>query len=109
MPPPGPYQEMDKIQAPFVVQNPGHLNLHQFGAYDLFENAATPDDRKSLIIGPAEYGLPCMHWQLEALAFFEHILHGAENGYAQPSAPGALPDRRHRRLSRSDRLPDPRQ
>jgi uncharacterized protein len=82
--PPGPYQEMDKIQAPFVVvQNPGHLNLHQFGAYDLFENAATPQDRKWLIIGPAEYDLPCIHWQLEALAFFDHILQGAENGYAQ--------------------------
>jgi uncharacterized protein len=75
---------MDKIRAPFVVvQNPGHLNLHQFGAYDLFENAATPPDRKWLIIGPAEYDLPCMHWQLEALAFFDHILHSAENGYAQ--------------------------
>jgi putative CocE/NonD family hydrolase len=82
--PSGPYQAMDQIQAPFVVvQNPGHLNLHQFGAYDLFENAATPDGRKWLIIGPAEYDLPCMHWQLEALAFFDHILHGADNGYAQ--------------------------
>jgi uncharacterized protein len=82
--PSGPYLAMDQIRVPFVVvQNPGHLNLHQFGAYDLFENAATPDDRKWLIIGPAEYDLPCMHWQLEALAFFDHLLHGAENGYGQ--------------------------
>jgi uncharacterized protein len=91
--PPGPYHEMDKIRAPFVVvQNPGHLNLHQFGAYDLIENAATPPDRKWLIIGPAEYDLPCMHWQLEALAFFDHILHGAENGYAQQPAVRYLTD-----------------
>jgi uncharacterized protein len=85
--PAGPYAEMDAITAPFVVvQNPGHLNLHQFGAYDLFENAATPRDQKWLIIGAAEYDLPCMHWQLEALAFFDHVLFGAENGYAeQPS------------------------
>jgi putative CocE/NonD family hydrolase len=85
--PAGPYQQMDKIAVPFVVvQNPGHLNLHQFGAYDLFQNAATPKDRKWLIIGPAEYDLPCMHWQLEALAFFDHLLHGADNGYARQPA-----------------------
>jgi uncharacterized protein len=85
--PPGPYQQMDKIQVPFVVvQNPGHFNLHQFGAYDLFQNAATPANNKWLIIGPAEYDLPCMHWQLEALAFFDHLLHGAGNGYAQQPA-----------------------
>jgi uncharacterized protein len=30
--------------------------------------------------------LPCYHWQLEALAFFDHLLHGAANGYGnQPS------------------------
>lgn len=82
--PAGPYEEMGKITSPFVVvQNPGHLNLHQFGAYDLFENAATPPRHKWLIIGAAEYDLPCMHWQLEALAFFDHILFGAQNGYAE--------------------------
>src|SRR5690606_36917530 len=53
------------------------------GAYDLFENAGTPVDRKWLIIGPANYELPCYHWQREALAFFDHILFGAENGYKQ--------------------------
>jgi uncharacterized protein len=80
--PDGPYNKMDNITVPFVVvQNPGHFNVHQFGAYDLFENAATPNDKKWLIIGPAEYDLPCMHWQLEALAFFDHILFGADNGY----------------------------
>jgi uncharacterized protein len=80
--PSGPYNRMDTITVPFaVVQNPGHFNLHQFGAYDLFENAATPKDKKWLIIGPAEYDLPCMHWQLEALAFFDHIVFGAQNGY----------------------------
>jgi uncharacterized protein len=82
--PAGPYAAMDKITTPFVVvQNPGHLNLHQFGAYDLFENAATPPGQKWLIIGAAEYDLPCMHWQLEALAFFDHVLFGAENGYTE--------------------------
>jgi uncharacterized protein len=81
--PAGPSGSLDKITVPFVVvQNPGHLNLHQFGAYDLFENAGTPKDRKWLVIGPAEYELPCYHWQLEALAFFDHILSGAANGYA---------------------------
>jgi uncharacterized protein len=91
--PAGPYEQMDMIQVPFVVvQNPGHLNLHQFGSYDLFENAATPNDRKWLIIGPAEYDLPCMHWQLEALAFFDHIIFGADNGYEQQPAVRYLTD-----------------
>jgi putative CocE/NonD family hydrolase len=81
--PRGPSGALGKITVPFVVvQNPGHFNLHQFGAYDLFGNAGTPKDRKWLIIGPAEYELPCYHWQLEALAFFDHILFGAANGYA---------------------------
>src|SRR5690606_16334454 len=53
------------------------------GAYDLFENAGTPDDRKWLIIGPANYELPCYHWQSEALAFYDHILFDADNGYRQ--------------------------
>lgn len=84
--PTGPSGGLDAIEAPFVVvQNAGYLNLHQFGAYDLFENAATPTDRKWLIIGPAEYELPVYHWQLEALAFFDHLVYGAGNGYdAQP-------------------------
>ena len=80
----GPSGSLDKVNVPFVVvQNPGHLNVHQYGAYDLFENAGTPRDRKWLIIGPAEYELPCYHWQLEALAFYDHIVLGADNGYAQ--------------------------
>lgn len=82
--PAGPSGSLDRIQVPFVVvQNPGHFNLHQFGAYDLFQNAGTPKDKKWMIIGPAEYELPCYHWQLEALAFFDHLLYGAANGYAQ--------------------------
>ncbi|MGA7313545.1 MAG: CocE/NonD family hydrolase [Silvibacterium sp.] len=84
--PAGPSGSLDKITVPFVVvQNPGHFNLHQFGAYDLFENAGTPKDKKWMIIGPAEYELPCYHWQLEALAFFDHLLYGAANGYANQS------------------------
>jgi predicted acyl esterase len=79
----GPSGGLDAIEAPFVVvQNAGYLNLHQFGAYDLFENAGAPADRKWLIIGPAEFELPAYHWQLEALAFFDHLVYGAENGYA---------------------------
>ena len=81
--PGGPSGALGHITVPFVVvQNPGYLNLHQFGAYDLFENAGTPTDRKRLIIGPPDYELPAYHWQLEALAFFDHLLYGAENGYA---------------------------
>jgi putative CocE/NonD family hydrolase len=82
--PPGPSRELANITVPFVVaQNPGHFNLHQFGAYDLFENAGTPKDRKWLIISEAEYELPAYHWQLEALAFYDHILFGSANGYAE--------------------------
>ena len=81
--PNGPSGILGEIIIPFVVvQNPGFFNLHQFGAYDLFENAGTPRDRKWLIIGPADYDLPAYHWQLEALAFFDHLLHGADNGCA---------------------------
>jgi uncharacterized protein len=80
--PAGVSGSLDNIHVPFVVvQNPGHFNLHQFGAYDLFENAGTPKDKKWMIIGPAEYELPCYHWQLEALAFYDHLLYGAANGY----------------------------
>ena len=81
--PQGPSGALADIEVPFVVvQNPGYLNLHQFGAYDLFEHAGTPRDQRWLIIGPATYDLPVYLWQLEALAFFDHLLYGADNGYA---------------------------
>ncbi|MHB8884140.1 MAG: CocE/NonD family hydrolase [Methylovirgula sp.] len=81
--PEGPYVELGKIDVPFVVvQNLGYFNLHQFGCYDLFQNAGTPKDRKWMILGPPRYELPVYAWQLEALAFFDHILRGTENGYA---------------------------
>jgi uncharacterized protein len=75
---------LGQIQVPFaVVQNLGYFNLHQYGSYDLFENAGTPDDQKWMIPGPPEYELPVYVWQGEALAFFDHILHGTRNGYTQ--------------------------
>ncbi|OLL79576.1 hypothetical protein Ae168Ps1_1982c [Pseudonocardia sp. Ae168_Ps1] len=70
------------IEVPFVtVQNLGYLNLHQFGAYDLFEHAGTADGRKWLILAPPAYDLPVYSWQGEALAFFDHVLRGSDNGY----------------------------
>ncbi len=84
--PAGPSGALDDIEVPFVVvQNPGYLNLHQFGAYDLFENAGTAKDNRWLIIGPASYDLPVYLWQLEALAFFDHLAYGVDNGYAAQS------------------------
>ena len=81
--PAGPSGALGDIEVPFVVvQNAGYLNLHQFGAYDLFENAGTPKDHRWLIVGPATYDLPVYAWQLEALAFFDHLVYGADNGYA---------------------------
>ena len=81
--PPGPYAELGKIEVPFVVvQNLGNFNLHQYGAYDLFENAGTPAHAKWLILGQAEMKLPVYAWQLEAIAFFDHVLGKADNGYA---------------------------
>lgn len=81
--PSGPYAELGKIEIPFVtVQNLGYLNLHQFGSYELLEKAGTPGNRKWLILAPPRFDLPVYAWQLEALAFFDHILRGAPNGYA---------------------------
>ncbi|MBN8927846.1 MAG: acyl esterase [Rhodospirillales bacterium 69-11] len=81
--PDGPSRKLGDIEIPFVVvQNLGYFNLHQFGCYDLFENAGTPADRKWMILAAPHYGLPVYDWQLEALAFFDHVLFGAENGYA---------------------------
>src|SRR3981081_3669965 len=74
--PAGPSGSLDKIQAAFVVgPQSGHLHQHQFGAYDLFENAGTAKDKRWMILSEAEYSLPCYHWQLEALAFFDHLLY----------------------------------
>lgn len=74
--------ELDRIDIPFaVVQNLGYLNLHQYGTYDLWENASTAADRKWMILAPAAYELPVYSWQEEALAFFDHVLRGTANGY----------------------------
>jgi hypothetical protein len=84
--PEGPRAQLKQIEVPFVVvEDTGAFNLHQFGAYDLMENAGTPQNRKWLIMTPPEYALPVYRWQLEALAFFDHIIYGAENGYATQS------------------------
>ncbi|WP_421999304.1 CocE/NonD family hydrolase [Reyranella sp.] len=79
----GPSEALARIEIPFVVvQNLGYFNLHQFGTYDLFDKAGTPADRKWMILAPPVYELPVYAWQLEALAFFDHVLHGTDNGYA---------------------------
>lgn len=78
----GPWRELPQIQVPFVVvQNTGLIALHQFGAYDLFARAGTPAAKKRLIVGPPEYELPVLSWQIEALAFFDHVVKKAANGY----------------------------
>lgn len=75
---------LDGVEVPFVVvQNLSYLNLHQFGSYDLFENAGTPTEARWLVLGPPAYELPVYAWQGEALAFFDHVLHGIDNGYAE--------------------------
>lgn len=81
--PSGPSGRLGEIVVPFVVvQNEGNWNLHQFGTYDLWDNAATPNGRKWMIIARPHFVLPSYSWQLEALAFFDHIVGGAQNGYA---------------------------
>lgn len=83
----GAFRRLSQIEIPFVVaQNRGNISLHQFGSYDLFERSATPRGRKWLIIGPAEYELPAFAWQLEALAFFDPIVKGIDNGYDRQPA-----------------------
>jgi len=78
-----PHAQLKQIEVPFVVvEDMGAFNLHQFGAYDLMQNAGTPPNRKWLIMTPPEYALPVYRWQLEALAFFDHVVYGADNGYA---------------------------
>lgn len=84
---PGSYMSLDQIEIPFVVvQNPGIWTIHQFGAYDLFEHAGTSSDRRWLILTEHEYVLPVTGWQLEAIAFFDHILKKTDNGYDKQPA-----------------------
>jgi len=81
--PEGSSPVLDRIEVPFVtVQNLGYFNLHQFGSYELHEKASTPDGQKWLILAPPSFELPEYGWQDEALAFFDHVLHGTQNGYA---------------------------
>jgi predicted acyl esterase len=84
--PEGSSTVLGNIEVPFtVVQNLGYFNLHQYGSYDLFDNAATPADRKWMILGPPQFDLPVYAWQGEALAFFDYILRGVDNGYDRQS------------------------
>lgn len=81
--PEGPSRMLHQIDVPFVVvQNLAMFNLHQFGTYDLFQNAGTAAGQKWMIVAEHEYNLPVYSWQLEALAFFDHTLRGTDNGYA---------------------------
>lgn len=84
---PGSYKELGEIETPFVVvHNRGQWNLHQYGAFDLFEHAGTPAGKKHLIVAEREYELPVLSWQLEALAFFDHVVKGCDNGYGEQAA-----------------------
>jgi uncharacterized protein len=70
------------IDVPVVtVQNTGYLNLHQFGSYDVWDFVGSAE--KYLILAPHAYDLPVFSWQGEALAFFDHVLRGTDNGYAE--------------------------
>jgi hypothetical protein len=83
----GSFRRLGDIETPFVVvQNQGNWNLHQYGSFDLFARAATPADRKFMIVAEREYELPVLSWQLEALAFFDWIVKGCDNGYAAQPA-----------------------
>ncbi len=58
------------------------------------ERAGTLVGRRRLIMAPPEYALPVSCWQREAIAFFDRIVHGADNGYARQAPvhyPMALP------------------
>ncbi|NEM08736.1 CocE/NonD family hydrolase [Geodermatophilus normandii] len=82
--PKGPTATLGEVEVPFtVVQNLGYFNLHQFGCYDLVANAGTPADSRWLILAPPVFDLPVYSWQGEALAFFDHVLRGTDNGYAE--------------------------
>jgi hypothetical protein len=83
----GAHRQLGEITTPFVVvHNRAQWNLHQYGAFDLFERAGTPAGEKFLIVAEREYELPVLSWQLEALAFFDHVVKGCDNGYgAQPA------------------------
>ena len=82
----GPYLDLANVNVPFVVvQNQACVSLHQFGAYDLYLRAGDKELPRWLIVGPAEYKLPVYSWQLEALAFFDYIVYGLNNGYAEQS------------------------
>jgi len=75
---------------------------------DLFENAATPPDRKWLIIGPRRIRPP-----VHALAARgARVLRSRRSRCRErlrAAARGPLGDRRHQRIPRSRRLRDPRQ
>ncbi|MGY1622058.1 CocE/NonD family hydrolase [Geodermatophilus sp. SYSU D00965] len=82
--PEGPTATLGDVEVPFtVVQNLGYFNLHQYGCYDLVANAGTPADSRWLVLAPPAYDLPVYSWQGEALAFFDHVLRGTDNGSAE--------------------------
>lgn len=58
----------------------------------LFENAGTPANFKWLIMAPPEYALSVYRWQLEDIAFFDHVVHGAKNGHADQAPVRYLAD-----------------
>ena len=75
---------LGEIQTPFVVvQNQAQWNIHQFGSFDLFERAGTPAGKSGSSSPSASTSCRCCRWQLEALAFFDHVVKGCDNGYDQ--------------------------
>ena len=81
----GPFRELGNIEIPFVVvQNLGYQPpSNRLLRISSKKNVSTPANRKWIILERLHDELPIFALQLEALAFFDHIVKGVENGYRE--------------------------
>jgi hypothetical protein len=70
---------LDKIEVPVLLGcDWGMVGTHLFGAFEAWHRITAP---KRLLVAPAYLGWPYTRFQTEAVAYFDHVVRGVDNGY----------------------------
>ncbi len=73
--------DLSRIDVPVLIGSEWSMvGIHLFGAFDAWHRITAP---KKLLVGPRWADWPWLRYQEELLAFYDHALRGADNGYAE--------------------------
>jgi predicted acyl esterase len=79
-----PVPALEDIDVPVLIGSEWSMvGIHLFGAFDAWHRITAP---KKLLVGPRWPDWPWLRYQDELIAFYDHVLRGDDNGYAELAA-----------------------